>query len=86
MGLMNWNGGMKESYENFSKTGHQQIISGSSPENIYQWLQASGQLPGVMGVMYTTWTGDYQENVEKYIAAVNKWERESGGFGKPAPR
>lgn len=80
VGLVNWNGGSQKSYENFSKLGHQQILSCNSPERIVEWLKAAGKLEGVAGVMYTTWTGDYGPNVEKFIDGVKAWEKESGGF------
>ena len=80
VGLVNWNGGKQTSYENFSRLGHQQIISCSGPAKITEWLKAAGKLDGVAGVMYTTWTGDYGPNVEKFIEDVKAWEKESGGF------
>ncbi|MFB3890991.1 MAG: hypothetical protein ACE15C_03090 [Phycisphaerae bacterium] len=80
VGLVNWNGGSERSYKNFSKLGHQQIISCSSPAKITEWLKMAGKLDGVAGVMYTTWTGDYGPNVEKFIEDVKAWEKDSGGF------
>ena len=82
VGLINWNGGRLPSYKNFSEAGHQQIVSGNNPELVVKWLKEVGQLPGVVGVMYTTWTNDYGPTVEKYVEAVKAWEKESGPFKK----
>jgi len=81
VGVVNWNGGQKDSYRFFSSRGNQQIISGVDAKKIVQWLKESGKNPGVVGVMYTTWTGDFSRNLENYVEAVRKWEEESGGFG-----
>lgn len=81
VGLVNWNGGNAKSYANFARLGHQQVISGDNPETIAEWLKSCKGSGGIVGVMYTTWSGNYGPNVEKYVDAVKKWEQ-SEGFRK----
>lgn len=82
VGIINWSDGKPESFKFFADRGHQQIISGVESSKIRGWLDAVGKNPGVVGVMYTTWEGDMSDNFEKYVEAVDKWEKETGGFGK----
>jgi hypothetical protein len=80
VGIMNWSGGKPDSFKFFADLGHQQIISGVDAKKIGDWLKAVGSNPGVVGVMYTTWDGDFGKNFEAYIDAVKQWEKETGGF------
>ena len=57
-----------ESLRWFSGRGHRQVIAGyydHAPEQIRQWLDAAKGLPGVEGVMYTTWQQKYGD-LEKF--------------------
>ena len=48
----------KESLKFFADRGHRQVIAGyydHKPEQIKDWLEAAREVPGVIGVMYTTW-------------------------------
>lgn len=67
--IYNWGGGrsMGESLKWFADRGHQQVISGFPPE---RWLEAAEGLPGIIGVSYTTWTGDYSGMGEFFKSAL----------------
>ena len=80
VGLMNWSGGKPDSFKFFADLGHQQIVSGVDAKVIGKWLKDVGGNPGIVGVMYTTWTGDLSKNFEQYVEAVKAWEQETGGF------
>ncbi len=46
----------------FANRGHKQLIAGyydAKPERIKDWLSAAKGIPGVTGVMYTTWVNKY---------------------------
>ncbi len=46
----------------FSARGHRQMIAGyydSGPNQIATWLNTAQAFPGVLGVMYTTWVGQF---------------------------
>jgi len=57
--IVNWNAPRKNaSLRFFARRGHRQIIAGyfdGKPEAIREWLLAASGVPGVIGVMYTTW-------------------------------
>jgi hypothetical protein len=61
--IMNWNFDKRnESLKFFAGRGHEQIIAAyydGPVERIQQWLAAADGVPGVIGVMYTTWENDY---------------------------
>ena len=62
-----------ESLKFFADRGHRQVIAGyydHKPEQIVEWLQAGKGLPGILGVMYTTWQNKYSD-VEKFAQAVD---------------
>ncbi|MFN9345649.1 MAG: hypothetical protein ACK6DQ_03570, partial [Planctomycetota bacterium] len=73
--IVNWNFGKREeSLKHFSKRGHEQILAGyydSDPKQIKEWLDtvASQKIPGVQGVMYTTWKRNYSD-LEKFAELV----------------
>lgn len=53
-----------ESLRFFSERGHRQVIAGyydSKPERIKEWLATAEKLPGILGVMYTTWVNKYAD-------------------------
>ncbi|HEX6985752.1 MAG TPA: hypothetical protein VF170_10255, partial [Planctomycetaceae bacterium] len=63
MTVVNWNSGRpKESLPFFGGRGHRQVLAGyydGDPKGIAGWLKAADGVPGVDGVMYTTWRGDF---------------------------
>jgi hypothetical protein len=73
--IVNWNFGKRqESLQHFSQRGHQQILAGyydSDPKQITDWLDTvvDSKIPGVQGVMYTTWRKNYSD-LEKFAGLV----------------
>lgn len=59
----------------FADRGHRQILAGyydEDPKQIATWLQDSRRSKGIVGVMYTTWKGDYSQLEAFAIAAWGK--------------
>jgi hypothetical protein len=65
--------------EFFSKEGHPQILSAPNAGTIRGYLEKSGDLSGVDGAIYVTWSGDFGPNVEKFAEAVNAWRKAKAG-------
>jgi hypothetical protein len=66
----------KESLQWFANRGHQQIIAGyydHRPEQIRDWLEAAKGLPGIRGVMYTTWQSKFGD-LEKFAEYVHSFK------------
>lgn len=65
--IVNWNPDhRKESLPFFAKSGHAQILAGyydGPPQSIRPWLDDAKSLkvPGIKGVMYTTWGANYND-------------------------
>ncbi len=63
--VMNWNGDHKrKSLKFFEARGNRQIIAAYYDAPLSQtaaWIRAAKPVPGVIGYMYTTWTGDYRK-------------------------
>ena len=63
--IVNWNSGKAaESLKFFADRGHRQLIAGyyDGPlANTRQWLGKTKDIPGVLGVMFTTWKSDYSQ-------------------------
>lgn len=62
--LMNWNLGDTDSLAFFADRGHPQVIagyydSGDGAASAAWELAAAEGIPGVSGLMYTTWVGDF---------------------------
>jgi len=56
----------------FAGRGHRQMIAAyydAAPERVRDWLAAARQVPGVQGVMYTTWKQRY-EDLERFSQIV----------------
>ena len=72
----NWRQNNLDSLKFFADRGNQQILAGyydSDPRKIIDWLKTAKPVKGVVGVIYTTWIGDYS-NLEKFIGCVNEFE------------
>jgi hypothetical protein len=71
--VLNWNSEHREeSLRFFSQRGQRQIIAGyydAAPEGIKPWLAAARGVPGVIGVMYTTWRHRY-DDLERFAQLV----------------
>jgi hypothetical protein len=62
----------KESLRFFADRGHHQVIAGyydHNPEQIQEWLSAAKGVPGVDGVIYTTWENRY-DDLEAFSRAL----------------
>ncbi len=63
--LVNWNSGKAaSSLKFFADRGYRQLIAGyyDSPlEKTRKWLDEARGVPGIMGVMFTTWRNNYAE-------------------------
>jgi hypothetical protein len=77
--ILNWNSERRaESLRLFSRRGQRQIIAGyydSDPGDILDALAAARGVPGVTGVMYTTWQGRY-DDLERFAQLVRgaEWD------------
>jgi hypothetical protein len=54
-------------------------LSAPNGGTIRGYLEKSGDLSGVDGAIYVTWSGDFGPNVEKFAEAVNAWRKAHGG-------
>jgi hypothetical protein len=67
--IMNWNFDKRdESLKFFADRGHRQVIAGyydGPVGQVKQWLASAETVPGVVGVMYTTWHGNY-DHIEAF--------------------
>ncbi|MDB5297340.1 MAG: putative glycosyl hydrolase [Phycisphaerales bacterium] len=62
--VVNWNYGKRdESLKFFADRGHRQVIAGyyDGGQHTARWLASAARVPGVVGVMYTTWRNDYSK-------------------------
>ncbi|MBL9113827.1 MAG: hypothetical protein JNJ83_02395 [Verrucomicrobiaceae bacterium] len=74
--VVNWNQGSKakESLQFFESRGHRQLIAGYYDQPIAhtrQWLKMAKSHQGIIGVMYTTWTSNY-ENLEAFAKMLSE--------------
>jgi hypothetical protein len=61
-----------ESLKWFADRGHRQVIAAyydAVPERVLDWLAAAREIPGVEGVMYTTWEQRYAD-LERFAGLV----------------
>jgi hypothetical protein len=68
-----------DSQKFFESRGHQQLLAGyydDDPKKIADWLNETKDVKNIVGVMYTTWGGNYND-LEKFMEYVNKWESEN---------
>jgi hypothetical protein len=63
--VVNWNFDKRdESLKFFAERGHSQVIAGyydGDVAQIKQWLTSAEKVPGVVGIMYTTWRHNYDD-------------------------
>ena len=62
-----------ESLKWFAGRGNRQVIAGyydHDPAEVRQWLDAARGVPGVLGVMYTTWGNNYGD-LERFVAQLH---------------
>ena len=73
--IINWNSAPNkrtESLRHFADLGHQQILAGyydGRVDTIRDWLRDGEPVPGVVGVMYTTWQHQYRD-LEAFAAQL----------------
>ncbi len=74
--VVNWNfGKRRESLRFFAGRGHKQVIAGyydEKPAQAREWLEAARGVPGVTGIMYTTWQGRY-DDLEEFARVVREF-------------
>ncbi len=59
----------------FAARGHRQLIAGyydKMPERARDWLETARKIPGVVGIMYTSWYDNYQD-LEVFAGHVNDY-------------
>jgi hypothetical protein len=63
--IVNWNFGKRDaSLKFFADRGHKQVIAGyydGKVERVRDWLASASKVPGVVGIMYTTWQQKYDD-------------------------
>lgn len=72
--IVNWNGGKpQQSLKFFADRGHKQVIAGyyDADDNFAKWDEAARGVPGVLGFMYTTWQGRY-DDLERYGRLIRR--------------
>ena len=78
--IVNWNSAPDKrvaSLKHFADLGHRQILAGyyDGPiAAITAWLRDARPVPGIVGVMYTTWCSGY-ENLEKFATELSAAEK-----------
>lgn len=79
VGIVNWHGGlMGKNCQFFADLGLREILSGyydgdEDGAQIAAWLEATKDIPGIVGAMYTTWEDKY--------AAMDAWAQKAWGGG-----
>jgi hypothetical protein len=73
VGIVNWYFDVrKKNLPWFAARGHKQILAGYYDNDVNytaQWLEDGKDVPGIVGVMYTTWQNKY-DDLEKFAQAV----------------
>ncbi|MFB3891668.1 MAG: hypothetical protein ACE15C_06545 [Phycisphaerae bacterium] len=75
--IFNWRQNKVEGLKFFADRGHQQILAGyydKDPARIVEWLKMGKDLPGIIGVMYTTWVNKYDQ-LEDFAKAADSVAR-----------
>ena len=71
--IFNWYNNKPNDMKFFAGRGHQQVLAGyydADPKRIIAWLEMGKDLPGILGVMYTTWVNDYSK-LEEFSKAAD---------------
>jgi hypothetical protein len=73
--IVNWHFGAREkSLPFFADRGHRQVLAGyydGPVEQVKEWLKSGAKVKGVVGVMYTTWQGNY-DHLEAFAKACRE--------------
>ena len=82
--VMNWYSPDTKNTKFFAGRGHKQVLCGyydgrttaRMKANISRWMKVSRGVPGILGVMYTTWRRDYDHLDEyfKLLETHGKWK------------
>lgn len=76
--VVNWNFGNRDkSLKFFADRGNQQIIAGyydSDLGDLRKWLASAAGVNGVIGVMYTTWSGNYSQ-IENFARICGEFDK-----------
>ncbi len=81
IGIVNWHGGlMGKNAKFFADLGLKQILSGYYDNDetgaaITKWREATKEIPGISGAMYTTWEDKYE--------AMDAWAKQAWGGKTP---
>ncbi|MBA3710034.1 MAG: hypothetical protein H0W83_14585 [Planctomycetes bacterium] len=73
--ILNWNSAPEhraDTLKFFADRGHKQVLCGyydSTSDTMTPWLKEAAGLPGICGVMYTTWSNNFSE-LEKFISVT----------------
>jgi hypothetical protein len=70
--VVNWNFPKRDaSLKFFADRGNRQLIAGyyDNDAHTVEWLESARKVPGIAGIMYTTWRSDYS-NIEKFAREV----------------
>jgi hypothetical protein len=81
VGVATWLYNSQASLKFFADRGHQQLLAGyydADPARIVPWLETAAKHKNIVGVMYTTWVGDYSK-LEEFIGLVKKFEAGQSG-------
>jgi hypothetical protein len=72
--IVNWNySARQQSLKFFSDLGYSQMISVNCDRGISSvkgWLKSAKSVPGIIGIMYTTWQDDYSK-LEDFISTID---------------
>lgn len=74
--IVNWHHGKRdESLKWFADRGHKQVIAGyyDGGHDTKAWLESAARVPGVVGIMYTTWEANY-DDLESFIEEVGQFQ------------
>jgi hypothetical protein len=78
--IMNWYSEDAKAVRFFADQGHQQVLCGYYDQgatdkmkvNIREWMARAQGVPGVLGVMYTTWGSNYS-NLKEYFQLLDTY-------------
>lgn len=79
--IMNWYSPDERTIKFFADRGHKQVLCGyydvmttdRIKENIAKWKNVAGDLPGILGFMYTTWRSNYTY-LDDFFELLDKYD------------